>query len=194
LVWQIRGAAHVTLDGRAVSERGSLALRAPLHSATYRLVATTGVRRATASLHLLVDGHTPDRRAVVLTRPDIATFAVRRSKGQLYAIWLVRNAVHVRLQGRLVASTGTRLVPRGASWLRLEASNDVGNRQRLLPLARLVTPAMPHPRPTQTPTVRPTATPTGRPIARPSAVTKFVNTSTGRPAGAPFANGTKITL
>jgi hypothetical protein len=195
LVWQMSGAAHATLDGRPVSARGNLVLQAPLHSATYRLAATNGARRATASLHLLVDALTTDARAVVLTTPDIATFAVRRSKGQLYAIWLVRNAVHVRLQGRLVASAGARLVPPGATWLRLVATNDVGTRQRLLPLAHLVRPATPRPRPTMTATARPhsrplavvprpTATPTAPPTAPPTA------TPTARPTATPTARPT----
>jgi hypothetical protein len=197
LVWQTSGAAHAALDGRPVSARGSLVLQAPLHSATYRLVATNGTRRATASLHLVVDALTTDPHAVVLTTPDIATFVLRRRKGQLYAIWLVRNAVHVRLQDRLVASAGALLVPAGASGLRLVASNDVGSRQRLLPLPRLGPSARPTrqrtttaaarrhrlliarptaaPRPTATPTPRPTETPTAPPTA----------TSTPRPTATP---------
>jgi hypothetical protein len=197
LVWQTRGATQATLNGRPVAPRDRVALRAPLHSATYRLVATSGARGATASLRLVVDGHTPDRHAFVLTTPDIATFTVLRRKGQLEAIWRVRDAVHVWLQGRLVSSTGAAPVPAGASWLRLVASNDVGSRQRLLRLVRLVPPATPRPRRAATPTPRPTATPvppptatpvpppTATPTPRPSA------TSTPRPSATPTARPTR---
>jgi hypothetical protein len=192
LVGQMSDAAHATLDGQPVPARGSLVLQAPLHSATYRLAATNGTRRATASLHLVVDARTTDAHAFVLTTPDIAAFALRRNKGQLYVIWLVRNAVHVRLQDRLVARAGARLVPPGASWLRLVASNDVGSRQRLLPLARLVPPAratrqrttaaarrrrLLTARPTAAP--RPTATLTPPPI--PTSTPSPIPTSTPRP-------------
>jgi hypothetical protein len=195
LVWQIRGAAHATLDGRAVAARGRLVLQAPLHSATYRLAATNGARRAAASLHLVVDAVTTDRHAFVLRTPDIATFALRRRHGKLYAIWLVRHAVHVRLQGRLVPSAGTGLVPAGASWLRLVASNDVGSRQRLLHLARPVPPATPRPRPTATPTVRPTTTPPRRPTmtatARPSRLLIARPTAAPRPTATPSPRPTE---
>ncbi|HKO23829.1 MAG TPA: hypothetical protein VJY65_03705, partial [Chloroflexota bacterium] len=192
LVWQMSGAAHATLDGRPVAARGSLVLQAPLHSATYSLVAMNGARRATASLHLVVDAHTTDAHAVVLTTPAIATFALRRRKGQLEAFWLVRNAVHVRLQDRLVGSAGVELVPIGPTWLRLVASNDVGSRQRLLLLPRVGPPARParqrttaaarrHRLPTARPTAapRPTATPTPRPTDTPAAPPPA--TSTPRP-------------
>jgi hypothetical protein len=175
----------VTLNGRPVATRDRVVLRAPLHSTTYRLVATTGARGATASLRLVVDGHTPDQHAFVVTTPEIATFAVLRSKGQLEAIWRVRDAVHVWLQGRLVSSSGAARVPAGATWLRLVASNDVGSRQRLLHLAP---PATPRPRPTATPTAPPTATPvpppTATPTARPTAtpVPPPTATPTARPA------------
>jgi hypothetical protein len=149
-VWQTSDVQTVTLDGRPVSTHGALVLPAPLHSATYRLVATNGARRATAYLHVVVDALTTDRHAFVLARPDIATFAVRRRHGQRYAIWLVRHAVSVQLQGRPVASVGERLILPGASTLRLVARNDVGSRQSLLPLAP--------PGPTATPTARPTHT------------------------------------
>jgi hypothetical protein len=190
----------VTLDGRLVSARGSQVLQAPVHSATYRLAATNGTRRATASLHLVVDALTTDAHAFVLTTPDIATFTLQRRKGQLYAIWLVRNAVHVRLGDRLVASAGAERVPAGASWLRLVASNDVGSRQRLLQhFASLVPPARPTRQRTTTPVARrrrlliapptatfappPTATfappPTATPIPRPTVA------STARPIATP---------
>jgi hypothetical protein len=219
LVWQIRGAAHATLDGHPVAVRGRLVLRAPLHSATYRLVATTGARRATASLHLMVDGHTPDRHAVVLTTPDIATFTVRYRDRKLYAIWLVRNAVHVWLQGRLVTKSGDDRIPPGASWLRLVASNDVGSRQRLLHLARLVPPATPTrhstmtagdrrhrrliarptvaPRPTATPTPHPTETPTAPPTAtlKPTPTTPSVlSTPPAVPTPRPTATPTPVSV
>jgi hypothetical protein len=202
LVWQMSGgAAHATLDGRPVAARGSLVLPAPLHSATYRLVATNGTRRATASLHLVVDAPTTDAHAVVLTAPDIATFTLRRRKGQLEAIWLVRNAVHVRLQDRLVPSAGAEWVPVGPTWLRLVASNDVGSRQRLLLLPRLGPPARPRPtavpRPTATPTPRPTDTPTALPTATPTPLPTATSTprptatSTPRPTLTPTPRPTK---
>jgi hypothetical protein len=131
-------------------------LRAPLHSATYRLVATKGSRRATAQLHVVVDARTTDTHALVLTTPDIARFAVHRRKGKLYVTWRVRNAVHVWLQGRPVSYTGDGLVPPGTSWLRLVAANDVGIRQRRLRPAHSVPAATPTPRPTEPPTLRPT--------------------------------------
>ena len=118
LVWQTSDVQTVTLDGRPVSTHGALVLPAPLHSATYRLVATNGARRATAYLHVVVDALTTDRHAVVLARPDIATFAVRRRHGQRYAIWLVGHAVSVHLQGQPVASAGEQLILPGASTLR----------------------------------------------------------------------------
>jgi hypothetical protein len=68
----------VTLDGRPVTARGSLVLQVPLHNATYRLAATTGARRATAHLHIVLEARTTDAHAVVLTTPDIATFALLR--------------------------------------------------------------------------------------------------------------------
>jgi hypothetical protein len=116
------------------------------------------------------------------TTPEIATFAVLRRKGQLEAIWRVRDAAHVWLQGRLVSSSGAMRVPAGASSLRLEASNDVGSRQRLL---HLVPPAAPRPRPTATPTAPPTATPVPPPTATPTA--RPAATSTPRPSATPTA-------
>jgi hypothetical protein len=64
LVWQTSDAQNVTLDGRPVSTHGALVLPAPLHSATYRLVATNGARRATAQLHVVVAALTTDRHAL----------------------------------------------------------------------------------------------------------------------------------
>jgi hypothetical protein len=84
----------------------------------------------------VVDALTTDPHAFVLTTPDIATFAVRRRHGRLHVIWLVRNAIHVQLQGRPVTSAGERLAPPGVSTLRLTAANDVGSRQRVLRVAR----------------------------------------------------------
>jgi hypothetical protein len=63
LVWQTSDAQHVTLDGRPVSAQGAMVLPAPLHSATYRLVATNGARRAIAQLHVVVAALTTDRHA-----------------------------------------------------------------------------------------------------------------------------------
>jgi hypothetical protein len=185
LVWQTSDAAHVTLDGRPVSARGSQVLQAPLHSATYRLAATNGTRRATASLHLVVDALTTDAHAFVLTTPDIATFTLQRRKGQLYAIWLVRNAAHVRLQDRLVPRAGAERVPTGATWLRLVASNDVGSRQRLLLLPRLAPAA----RPTRQ---RPTAVVRrhSRPIARPKVAPRPIATWTPPPTATPIPPAT----
>jgi hypothetical protein len=177
LVWQTRGAAHVTLDGRPVAARGHLVLPPPLHSATYRLVATSGARRATARLHVMVDALTSDPHAVVLRTPEIVTFTVRRRQGRLYATWRVRNAVHVWLQGRAVPHMGARRVPPGASGLRLVARNDVGSRQMLLPLGRLVPTATP--RPTATPPVPPTGTPTRHPTQTPTPLPTV--TPTARP-------------
>jgi hypothetical protein len=153
----MRAATHVTLDGRSVS-CCRLVLHAPLHNATYRLVATNGSRRATAQLHVVVDARTTDTHAFVLTGPHIARFAVHRRKGKLYVIWRVRNAVHVWLQGRPVPYAGERIVPRSTSWLRLVASNDVGIRRLRLRLAQPVPAATPTPRPTATPTLRLTRT------------------------------------
>jgi hypothetical protein len=182
LVWQTSEAQHVTLDGRPVAAHGAMVLQDPLHSARYQLVATNGSRRATAHLQLVVDARTTDPHAFVLTTPDIAIFAVRRRHSRLHAIWLVRRAIRVQLQGRPVASSGERPVPPGASTLRLTAANDVGSRQRVLRVARAAPTATPRPRPTATPTVRPTGTPlpgptatstppaTGRPAARPAAL------------------------
>src|SRR5207302_549832 len=48
LVWQTRDATSVTLNGRPVAAQDRLALYPPLHSATYRLVAQRGSRRASA--------------------------------------------------------------------------------------------------------------------------------------------------
>jgi hypothetical protein len=155
LVWQTRAATHVTLDGRPVS-CCSLVLTAPLHNATYRLVATNGSRRTTAQLHVVVDARATDSHAFVLTTPDVATFAVHRRKGKLYVTWRVRNAVHVRLQDRLVADAVEVLVWRGTSGLRLVASNDVGIRRRFISLARAGSTATPRSRPGATPTSRPT--------------------------------------
>jgi hypothetical protein len=155
LVWQTSDASHVTLDGRPVSTRGSLVLSAPLRSATHGLAATNGARRATAHVHVVVDARTTDTHALLLTTLDIATFAVHRRKGKLYVGWRVRDAVDVRLQGRLVAHAGDGLVPPGVSWLRLVARNDVGIRQRLLHLAGPMPAAMPRPRSTATPTAPP---------------------------------------
>jgi hypothetical protein len=136
--------------------------------------------------------HTP---AVVLTMPDIATFAVRQRKGQRYAIWRVRHAVHVWLQGHRVASSGAARVPAGASWLRLVASNDLGSRQRLLHLASPVPPAPPRPRPTAPPTPRPTVRPMPQPsrrlIARPTAAPRPTATSTPRPTATPTRRPTR---
>jgi hypothetical protein len=155
LVWQTHAATHVTLDGRPVS-CCRRELYAPLHSATYRLVATNGSRRATADLHVVVDARTTDTQAFVLTTPDIATFAVRPRYGKLYVTWRVRNAMHVWLQGRPVAYAGEgfvrRLSRRSTSWLRLVATNDVGIQQRLLRLPHPVWPETPKPPPTATPT------------------------------------------
>jgi hypothetical protein len=152
LVWRTRAATHLTLNGRSVS-CCRLVLHAPLHSVTYRLVATKGSRRTTARLHVVVDARTTDRHAFVLTTPHIARFAVHRRKGKLYVTWRVRNAVHVWLQGRPVSYTGERFVPPGTSWLHLVATNDVGIRRRRLHLAHSVPAA------TATPTLRPTRTP-----------------------------------
>jgi hypothetical protein len=166
LVWRTRAATHVTLNGRSVS-CCRLVLHAPLHSARYRLVATNGSRRATAQLHVVVDARTTDRHAFVLTTPDIARFAVHSHKGKLYVTWRVRNAVHVWLQGRPVSYAGERLVPSGTSWLRLEATNDVGVQRRSLHLAHSGPAATSTPRPhsvlAATSTPRPTATPTLHP-------------------------------
>src|SRR5919202_2849030 len=158
LVWRTRAATHVTLNGRSVS-CCRLVLHAPLHSATYRLVATKRSRRATAQVHVVVDARTTDTHAFVLTTPHIARFAVHRRKGKLYVIWRVRNAVHVWLQGRPVPYAGERFVRRSTSWLSLVATNDVGIRRRRLRLAHPVPTATPTPRPTATPTLRPTRTP-----------------------------------
>jgi hypothetical protein len=158
LVWRTRATTHVTLDGRSVS-CCRLVLHAPLHSATYRLVATKGSRRATAQLRVVVDARTTDTHAFVLTTPHIARFAVHRRKGKLYVTWRVRNAVHVWLQGRPVSYTGEGLVPSGTSWLRLVATNDIGIRRRRLRLAHSVPAATSTPRPTATPTLRPTRPP-----------------------------------
>jgi hypothetical protein len=83
-----------------------------------------------------VDARTTDRHAFVLTTPHIARFAVHRRKGKLYVTWRVRNAEQVRLQDRPVPDAGDVLVWPGTSLLRLEATNDVGVRQRVLRLAR----------------------------------------------------------
>ena len=64
LVWQTSDVKTVTRDGRPVSAQSALVLPAPLHSATYRLVATNGARRATAQLHVVVDARTTDRHAL----------------------------------------------------------------------------------------------------------------------------------
>jgi hypothetical protein len=184
LVWQTSAATSLTLDGRPVPAHGRVVLPAPLHSVTYRLVARNGARRATADLPVVVDARSTAPHAVVLTTPDIATFAVRRRRGKLYAIWLVRHAVRVQLQGHAVASAGARPVPPGTSWLRLVARNDVGSRQRLLHLARPVPPARPRTRPTRLarPRTRPVPTPRAHPrrmvAARPTA------TPTARPTRA----------
>ncbi len=54
LVWRTSRAATVTLNGARVGATGSMTLHAPLHSATYRLVASNNGGSATGDVRLVV--------------------------------------------------------------------------------------------------------------------------------------------
>lgn len=163
LVWQTSHATTVTLDGQPRPANGRLVLRAPLHSATYRLVARSGDARATAQVRVVVPLSAGGTQVFTLMLPRIIGLAARRTRKGVVVSWRVQGALHVWLQGRPVSASGKSVVATGVSRLRFTMANDAGSQQRMLYLPQPVPTATP--RPSHTPTPAPTATHRPRPTA-----------------------------